>query len=105
MSFRGIHAETSKQRDFVLNVQEILRSLYDISHEIPAEAAIASNGVGMDVSIRTNASLQLMLYEVTILVGSSSLPQLLTRFLLGDTIDHPPHYASRGWACAERTEA
>lgn len=69
------------QRDFVLNVQEILRSLYDISHEIPTETAMASNGVGRNVSIRTNASLQLMLYEVSILVNSSSLPRLLTRFL------------------------
>lgn len=55
------------QRDFILNVQEILRSLYDISHEIPADAARTSNGVVRDVSIRTNASLQLMLYEVTFL--------------------------------------
>ncbi|PHH55999.1 putative transcriptional regulatory protein C3C7.04 [Ceratocystis fimbriata CBS 114723] len=55
------------EEQFVPNVQEIVRQLYDISKEIPAELMADYHGVDPDVSFRTVASLHLMLYHTIIL--------------------------------------
>ncbi|KKA28365.1 hypothetical protein TD95_000204 [Thielaviopsis punctulata] len=59
------------EEQFVPNVQEIVRQLYDISKEIPAELGTEYHGVDADVSFRTVATLHLMLYHI--------VDQLLTR--------------------------
>ncbi|KAL5604094.1 hypothetical protein BROUX41_002083 [Berkeleyomyces rouxiae] len=55
------------EEQFVPNVQEIVRQLYDISKEIPADLMAEYHGVDPDVSFRTVASLHLMLYHTIIL--------------------------------------
>lgn len=49
---------------FVPNVQEIVKSLYEISQEIPSDTAKDFQGMGPDLCLRTTGSLHLMLYQV-----------------------------------------
>ncbi|KAH7267784.1 uncharacterized protein BKA55DRAFT_671583 [Fusarium redolens] len=55
------------QDSFVLDVKEIIRCLHDISSEIPENLATVAHGPNANVSVRTTASLQLMLYQATLL--------------------------------------
>ena len=50
--------------DFVLNVQQIIRNLFEISTEIPSEQFFSNNGNNSDLALRTTASLHLMIYQV-----------------------------------------
>lgn len=52
---------------FVPKVQEIVRSLYEISQEIPSDTAKDFQGMGRDLCLRTTGSLHLMLYQATLL--------------------------------------
>ncbi|KAH7013669.1 hypothetical protein EDB80DRAFT_710645 [Ilyonectria destructans] len=52
---------------FVPNVQEIVKSLYEISQEIPSDTAKDFQGMGPDLCLRTTGSLHLMLYQATLL--------------------------------------
>jgi hypothetical protein len=49
----------------VHDVKEIIRCLHDISSEIPENLATVAHGPNANVSVRTTASLQLMLYQVS----------------------------------------
>ncbi|KAL2208297.1 hypothetical protein CC79DRAFT_1357747 [Sarocladium strictum] len=53
--------------DFVSKVQEIIHSLYEISNELPSKLSTDVSGPGPALSIRTSASLQLMLLQATLL--------------------------------------
>ncbi|EXL60886.1 hypothetical protein FOCG_00158 [Fusarium oxysporum f. sp. radicis-lycopersici 26381] len=55
------------QDSFVHDVKEIIRCLHDISSEIPENLATVAHGPNANVSVRTTASLQLMLYQATLL--------------------------------------
>ncbi|KAJ4154669.1 hypothetical protein NW765_015703 [Fusarium oxysporum] len=55
------------QGSFVHDVKEIIRCLHDISSEIPENLATVAHGPNANVSVRTTASLQLMLYQATLL--------------------------------------
>ncbi|KAH6887600.1 hypothetical protein B0T10DRAFT_530032 [Thelonectria olida] len=50
------------EEDFVGNVQQILKGLFDISREIPSEKSL-STGTNSDIALRTIASLHLMVYQ------------------------------------------
>ncbi|KAF5265336.1 hypothetical protein FOXYS1_3850 [Fusarium oxysporum] len=52
------------QDSFVHDVKEIIRCLHDISSEIPENLATVAHGPNANVSVRTTASLQLMLYQL-----------------------------------------
>ena len=56
--------ELQTEATFVPNVQEIVKSLYDISQEIPSESITDVPGTGRDLTLRTTAALHLMLYQV-----------------------------------------
>ncbi|KAH7208668.1 hypothetical protein DER44DRAFT_823308 [Fusarium oxysporum] len=55
------------QDSFVHDVKEIIRCLHDISSEIPENLATVAHGPNANVFVRTTASLQLMLYQATLL--------------------------------------
>ncbi|KAG7419966.1 putative transcriptional regulatory protein [Fusarium oxysporum f. sp. rapae] len=55
------------QDSFVQDVKDIIRCLHDISSEIPENLAKVAHGPNANVSVRTTASLQLMLYQATLL--------------------------------------
>ncbi|KNB17907.1 hypothetical protein FOXG_15612 [Fusarium oxysporum f. sp. lycopersici 4287] len=55
------------QDSFVLDVKEIIKCLHEISREIPENLATIAERPNSRVSVRTNASLQLMLYQATLL--------------------------------------
>ncbi|CAG9936364.1 unnamed protein product [Clonostachys rosea f. rosea IK726] len=55
------------QDSFVTNVKEIIKCLHDISGEIPENLATVAHGPNANVSVRTTASLQLMVYQATLL--------------------------------------
>ncbi|KAK7217776.1 hypothetical protein V2G26_005779 [Clonostachys chloroleuca] len=55
------------QDSFLTNVKEIIKCLHDISAEIPENLATVSQGPNANVSVRTTASLQLMVYQATLL--------------------------------------
>ncbi|CAM1506198.1 Fc.00g058390.m01.CDS01 [Cosmosporella sp. VM-42] len=59
--------ELQTEATFVPNVQEIVKSLYDISQEIPSESTTDVPGTGRDLTLRTTAALHLMLYQATLL--------------------------------------
>ncbi|KAL5605941.1 hypothetical protein FOVSG1_006088 [Fusarium oxysporum f. sp. vasinfectum] len=52
------------QDSFVLDVKEIIKCLHEISREIPENLATVADGPNSHIFVRTNASLQLMLYQV-----------------------------------------
>lgn len=52
------------EETFVPNVQEIVKTLYDISQEIPSDSAADRYNVGRDLCLRTTASLHLKLFQV-----------------------------------------
>ncbi|KAM5357968.1 hypothetical protein ACJZ2D_015736 [Fusarium nematophilum] len=56
-----------KQEDFVSNAQQIIKSLFDISTEIPSEQSLHPAGGSSSLALRTAASLHLMLYQATLL--------------------------------------
>ncbi|KAL2678659.1 hypothetical protein Neosp_009410 [[Neocosmospora] mangrovei] len=51
------------EEDFVSNAQQIIKNLFDISTEIPSEQFLNLAGSNSNVSLRTAASLHLMLYQ------------------------------------------
>ncbi|KAH6981286.1 hypothetical protein BKA56DRAFT_586995 [Ilyonectria sp. MPI-CAGE-AT-0026] len=53
--------------DFVHNVQQIIRNLFEISTEIPSEQLFSCIGNNSDLALRTTASLHLMIYQATLL--------------------------------------
>ncbi|KAH7151734.1 hypothetical protein B0J13DRAFT_247363 [Dactylonectria estremocensis] len=53
--------------DFVHNVQQIIRDLFEISTEIPSEQFLTCTGINSDLALRTTASLHLMIYQATLL--------------------------------------
>ncbi|KAI3577525.1 hypothetical protein IWW34DRAFT_807720 [Fusarium oxysporum f. sp. albedinis] len=59
------------QGSFVHDVKEIIRCLHDISSEIPENLATVAHGPNANVSVRTTASLQLMLYQDRVLAWSN----------------------------------
>jgi proline utilization trans-activator len=60
-----LYGSTLQTEDtFISNVQSIIRSLYDISDEIPLELATGMPKLGNDLTLRTSAALHLMFYQV-----------------------------------------
>lgn len=60
-----LYGSTIQTEDtFISNVQSIIRSLCDISDEIPLELATGMPKLGHDLSLRTSAALHLMFYQV-----------------------------------------
>ncbi|KAI7765278.1 hypothetical protein LZL87_009807 [Fusarium oxysporum] len=57
------------QDSFVQDVKDIIRCLHDISSEIPENLAKVAHGPNANVSVRTTASLQLMLYQLLAIFG------------------------------------
>ncbi|CAG9985013.1 unnamed protein product [Clonostachys byssicola] len=55
------------QDSFVPDVKEIIKCLHEISGEIPENLATVAHGPNANVSMRTTASLQLMVYQATLL--------------------------------------
>lgn len=52
------------------HVQKIIQDLYDISKEIPSDLDAANSSSSANLPLRTNISLQLMLYQVCLPKGS-----------------------------------
>lgn len=60
-----LYGSTLQTEDtFISNVQSIIRSLYDISDEIPLELTTGMPKLGRELSLRTSAALHLMFYQV-----------------------------------------
>ncbi|KAM5364161.1 hypothetical protein ACJZ2D_011662 [Fusarium nematophilum] len=59
--------ELESEHTFIPNVQEIVKSLYEISQEIPSDSVTDVWNLGRDLCLRTTASLHLMLFQATIL--------------------------------------
>lgn len=60
-----LYGSTLQTEDtFISNVQSIIRSLYDISDEIPLELTTGMPKLGHELSLRTSAALHLMFYQV-----------------------------------------
>ncbi|KAF4982938.1 hypothetical protein FZEAL_1508 [Fusarium zealandicum] len=59
--------EDESEHTFIPNVQEIVKSLYEISQEIPSDSVTDVYNLGRDQCLRTTASLHLMLFQATIL--------------------------------------
>ncbi|EEU33481.1 uncharacterized protein NECHADRAFT_98443 [Fusarium vanettenii 77-13-4] len=55
------------EEDFVSNAQQIIKNFFDISTEIPSEQFLNLAGSNSNVSLRTAASLHLMLYQTALL--------------------------------------
>lgn len=85
------------QDSFLTNVKEIIKCLHDISAEIPENLATVSQGPNANVSVRTTASLQLMVYQVNHLqpqlTGLKLLLFQLTR--AGHFTHNTPGHATR----------
>ncbi|RTE70027.1 hypothetical protein BHE90_015583 [Fusarium euwallaceae] len=75
------------EEDFVTNAQQIIKSLFDISTEIPSEQFLNLTGSNSNVSLRTAASLHLMLYQ-TALLAIRPLMLRITQLILSG--DQPP---------------
>lgn len=60
--------EDESESTFIPHVQDIVKSLYQISQEIPSDAVTDVYNLGRDQSLRTTASLHLMLFQVCKLV-------------------------------------
>ncbi|KAH7197884.1 uncharacterized protein B0J16DRAFT_352636 [Fusarium flagelliforme] len=59
--------EDESEHTFIPHVQDIVKSLYEISQEIPSDSVTDVYNLGRDQSLRTTASLHLMLFQATIL--------------------------------------
>ncbi|KAF4991518.1 hypothetical protein FGRMN_7762 [Fusarium graminum] len=59
--------EDEPEHTFIPRVQDIVKSLYEISQEIPSDSVTDVYNLGRDQSLRTTASLHLMLFQATIL--------------------------------------
>ncbi|KAI8669582.1 hypothetical protein NCS57_00773500 [Fusarium keratoplasticum] len=59
--------EDESENTFIPHVQEIVKSLYEISQEIPSDSVTDVYNLGRDQCLRTTASLHLMLFQATIL--------------------------------------
>ncbi|KAF5027368.1 hypothetical protein F66182_528 [Fusarium sp. NRRL 66182] len=59
--------EDESEHTFIPRVQDIVKSLYEISQEIPSDSVTDVYNLGRDQSLRTTASLHLMLFQATIL--------------------------------------
>ncbi|KAF4970762.1 hypothetical protein FSARC_2275 [Fusarium sarcochroum] len=59
--------EDESEHNFIPHVQDIVKSLYEISQEIPSDSVTDVYNLGRDQSLRTTASLHLMLFQATIL--------------------------------------
>ncbi|KAJ3527303.1 hypothetical protein NM208_g10767 [Fusarium decemcellulare] len=59
--------EDESEHTFIPNVQEIVKSLYEISQEIPSDSVTDVYNLGRDQCLRTTATLHLMLFQATIL--------------------------------------
>lgn len=57
--------EDESESTFIPHVQDIVKSLYQISQEIPSDAVTDVYNLGRDQSLRTTASLHLMLFQVS----------------------------------------
>ncbi|KAI5467918.1 hypothetical protein BGZ63DRAFT_39626 [Mariannaea sp. PMI_226] len=76
--------EPHTEDTFVPNVQEIVRSLYEISQEIPSDSAKDFQGMGRDLCLRTTGSLHLMLYQATLLTLRPIMLHVAKLVLSGD---------------------
>ena len=56
--------EDESEHTFIPHVQDIVKSLYEISQEIPSDSVTDVYNLGRDQSLRTTASLHLMLFQV-----------------------------------------
>uniref|UniRef100_A0A0D2XQ09 Transcription factor domain-containing protein n=1 Tax=Fusarium oxysporum (strain Fo5176) TaxID=660025 RepID=A0A0D2XQ09_FUSOF len=56
--------EDESESTFIPHVQDIVKSLYQISQEIPSDAVTDVYNLGRDQSLRTTASLHLMLFQL-----------------------------------------
>ncbi|KAL6353953.1 hypothetical protein LRP88_12948 [Fusarium phalaenopsidis] len=72
------------EEDFVSNAQQIMKNLFDISTEIPSEQFLNLAGNNSNVSLRTAASLHLMLYQAALLAIRPLMLRITQLILSGD---------------------
>ncbi|KAH8721890.1 hypothetical protein BGZ61DRAFT_447607 [Ilyonectria robusta] len=80
---------------FVPNVQEIVKSLYEISQEIPSDTAKDFQGMGPDLCLRTTGSLHLMLYQATLLTLRPIMLHMAKLVLRGEGPSSPGQNTSQ----------
>ncbi|KAH7161526.1 hypothetical protein EDB81DRAFT_784957 [Dactylonectria macrodidyma] len=73
--------------DFVHNVQQIIRDLFEISTEIPSEQFLTCTGINSDLALRTTASLHLMIYQATLLTIRPLMLHVAQLILSGSRIN------------------
>lgn len=56
--------KSKNEEEFVVNAQQIIKDLLDIANEISSEKSLNLTGSDSNMSLRTTASLHLMLYQV-----------------------------------------
>jgi hypothetical protein len=86
--------EDESEHTFIPRVQDIVKSLYEISQEIPSDSVTDVYNLGRDQSLRTTASLHLMLFQVC---ESLTQKNNYTNHRIGDHTYDSSNYA----ACRE----
>ncbi|RDW94058.1 fungal specific transcription factor domain-containing protein [Aspergillus mulundensis] len=102
-----LYGSTPQAEDtFISNVQSIIRSLYDISDEIPMELATGMPRLGNDLSLRTSAALHLMFYQALLLTIRPVMLHIAQLILSGNPPQPGILYSSPiGKLCRTCTEA
>ncbi|KAJ6445472.1 fungal specific transcription factor domain-containing protein [Purpureocillium lavendulum] len=91
---------------FVSKVQEIVKSLYNISDEIPVELATGFPMLGQDVSMRTSGALHLIFYHALLLTIRPIMLHMAQLILNGKAPQPETLYLSPlGKLCKTCTEA
>ncbi|KAF4960069.1 hypothetical protein FSARC_10564 [Fusarium sarcochroum] len=94
------------QDSFVLDVKEIIKCLHNISREIPENLETVAHGPNANVSVRTTASLQLMLYQATLLTIRPVMLHVAHLILAGESSGlEQMGSSSLGQLCRACTEA
>ncbi|KAL4933954.1 uncharacterized protein BDV17DRAFT_71121 [Aspergillus undulatus] len=102
-----LYSSTPQAEDiFISNVQSIIRSLYDISDEIPMELATNTPRSKQDLTLRTSAALQLMFYQALLLTIRPVMLHIAQLILSGKPPQSGILYSSPiGKLCRTCTEA
>ncbi|KAL4787200.1 hypothetical protein BJX76DRAFT_363972 [Aspergillus varians] len=102
-----LYGSTLQAEDtFISNVQSIIRSLYDISDEIPMELATGFPRLRHDLSLRTSAALHLMFYQALLLTIRPVMLHIAQLILSGKPLQPGILYSSPlGKLCRTCTEA
>ncbi|KAL4875811.1 hypothetical protein BJY04DRAFT_151626 [Aspergillus karnatakaensis] len=102
-----LYGSTLQMEDtFISNVQGIIRSLYDISDEIPMELATGLPKLGQISSLRTSAALHLIFYQALLLTIRPAMLHMAQLILSGKPPQPGVLYSSPiGKLCRTCTEA